>query len=117
MAALRSGGSFAAAADQFVSPTYVPDLVDAVLDLLIDEETGIWHLTNTDRVSWADFAGWIADRAGLAAPRITSVPGAELGARAARPSDVALSSARATLLPGLGTAIDRFVDAQAAFAA
>ena len=29
-----------------VSPTYVPDLVHASLDLLIDGEHGLWHLAN-----------------------------------------------------------------------
>ena len=35
-----------AAADIVVSPTYVPDLVHATLDLLLDGETGLWHLAN-----------------------------------------------------------------------
>jgi dTDP-4-dehydrorhamnose reductase len=109
--ALKHGRGVSAASDEFVSPTYVPDLVDAVLDLLIDQETGLWHLANSGRVSWAEFAGWIADRAGMGGARIDKVPGAALGVRATRPCDVALSSARANLLPPLGTAIDRFVDA------
>jgi dTDP-4-dehydrorhamnose reductase len=46
LAALGEGRPFAAAGDMTVSPTYVPDLVNACLDLLIDKECGIWHLTN-----------------------------------------------------------------------
>ena len=42
--ALSNGRSFAAADDHVVSPTYVPALVDAALDLLIDRAEGIWHL-------------------------------------------------------------------------
>ena len=42
--------------DVRVSPTYVPDLVDACLDLLIDGESGLWHLANAGDVSWAEFA-------------------------------------------------------------
>ena len=38
-----------AADDMTVSPTYVPDLVHACLDLLIDGESGLWHLTNSGR--------------------------------------------------------------------
>jgi dTDP-4-dehydrorhamnose reductase len=110
MDALNQGRPFSAAADEWVSPTYVPDLVDAVLDLLIDGETGVWHIANAGRVSWAEFADWIADRAGIKQPRIERVPGAALWARAKRPQDVALSSQRAQLLPALDTAIDRFVD-------
>lgn len=32
--------------DDGVAPTYIPDLVHACLDLLIDRERGIWHLAN-----------------------------------------------------------------------
>lgn len=34
-----------------VSPTYVPDLVNTCLDLLIDKGKGIWHLTNSTAVT------------------------------------------------------------------
>jgi len=47
-----------------ISPTYIPDLVNAALDLLIDEESGIWHLSNDGRLTWSDFAQEIAERAG-----------------------------------------------------
>jgi dTDP-4-dehydrorhamnose reductase len=110
MQALRAGREFPAARDQFVSPTYVPDLVDAVLDLLIDGETGIWHLTNAGRVSWAQFAALVAQRARLDRKSIRRVPGAALGMRAPRPADVALHSGRGQVLPPLEHAISRFVD-------
>src|ERR1051325_5249871 len=57
--ALRSlarGRAFAAASDCVISPTYVPDLVDASLDLLIDGERGVWHLSNRGALSWAELA-------------------------------------------------------------
>ena len=41
--ALRAGRSFAATPSCTVSPTYVPALCDAVLDLLLDGETGLRH--------------------------------------------------------------------------
>src|SRR5215213_4845278 len=41
--AFAAGRTFAAGSD-VVSPTYVPDLVHVTLDLLIDGETGVWHL-------------------------------------------------------------------------
>ena len=40
---LAAGEPYTAISDVVVSPTYVPDLVDAMLDLLIDRERGIWH--------------------------------------------------------------------------
>lgn len=43
---LSAGQTFVAAEDAIVSPTYVPDLVHASLDLLIDGEFGLWNLAN-----------------------------------------------------------------------
>src|SRR3954471_10498350 len=48
--ALAAGDQWQAAADYTITPTYVPDLVNASLDLLIDGETGIWHLANQGAV-------------------------------------------------------------------
>jgi dTDP-4-dehydrorhamnose reductase len=48
-----------------VSPTYVPDLCHATLDLLVDGETGTWHLANQGRLSWYDFAHRVAEGAGM----------------------------------------------------
>lgn len=48
-----------------VSPTYIPDLAHAVLDLLIDGAQGLWHLSNRGQVSWHDFAVLLASQAGL----------------------------------------------------
>jgi dTDP-4-dehydrorhamnose reductase len=50
---LTQGNAFLAPEDIIISPTYVPDLVNACLDLLVDEESGIWHLTNEGELSWA----------------------------------------------------------------
>lgn len=63
--ALRRGEPVSASANEFVSPTFVPDLCHTVLDLLIDGETGIWHLANRGKISWHDFAVAIAQGAGL----------------------------------------------------
>src|SRR5204863_1970030 len=58
--AFSGGKSILAADDLIVSPTYLPDLVDTVLDLVIDGETGLWHLANHGAVSWAEFAAMVA---------------------------------------------------------
>jgi dTDP-4-dehydrorhamnose reductase len=113
--AVRRGKPFAAASDQFISPTYVPDLVNAVLDLLLDGTTGIWHLTNQGRVSWSAFAEMVAERARIDRRRIQPTLTAALGLRAKRPADAALGSLHGALLPRLETAIDRFVDGLPAF--
>jgi dTDP-4-dehydrorhamnose reductase len=57
---LSAGEEFLAAQDIIVSPTYVPDLVNASLDLLIDSETGLWHLANIINVKFLGqtWHGW-----------------------------------------------------------
>jgi dTDP-4-dehydrorhamnose reductase len=107
--ALGEGGDFVTAEDLYVSPTYVPDLVSATLDLLIDGETGLWHLANRGRVSWAGFARMLAAGAGLDADRVRGVACSSLGWSAARPRDVSLGSERGALLPSLESAVERFL--------
>ena len=54
--AARNGQSFIAADDVRISPTCVPDLVNASLDLLPDDAWGIWHVTNRGVCAWAELA-------------------------------------------------------------
>jgi len=107
--ALRAGRAFAAAGDSHVSPTYVPDLVDATLDLLLDGEAGICHLASSGRLSWAGFARALAAADDLDPDAVDAVEAASFGWRAPRPVDVALASERGHLLPGVEDAIARFL--------
>jgi dTDP-4-dehydrorhamnose reductase len=106
---LERGDPWTAAEDQVVSPTYVPDLVHATLDLLIDGEQGLWHLTNRGEVSWAQLARQAAEAAGLDAGLVCAVPGARLGQVAPRPAYAALGSQRGPLLPPLEDALSRYL--------
>lgn len=99
------------ATDAVVSPTYLPDLVHAVLDLLVDGEKGIWHLTNNGELSWADFANEIADRLGLNRLYLLPVRTADFHFAARRPLFTALTSSRGMLLPSLDDALRRYTDA------
>ena len=107
--ALRAGRPFTAAQDNLVSPTYVPDLVDVTLDLLLDGESGIRHLATHGRLSWAEFARRIATGAGLDPALVDPVQAATLGLPAERPADAALASEHGQLLPGIDDAIARFL--------
>jgi dTDP-4-dehydrorhamnose reductase len=60
VAALSRGEEVHASDNAIVSPTYVPDLVHATLDLLLDGERGIWHLANVGSISWHELAREIA---------------------------------------------------------
>ncbi|WP_019140603.1 family 1 glycosylhydrolase [Noviherbaspirillum massiliense] len=106
---LERGMPCAAASDITVSPTFVPDLVHACLDLLIDGETGIWHLTNGNPVTWSGLALQAAELAGADASRLEPCPGDRLGYVAARPAYSALNSGRGTLLPALDDALQRYL--------
>lgn len=105
---LAMGQTVEAAHDLVVSPTYVPDLADAVLDLLIDGETGLWHLANEGETSWAGFARSIADGLGLDGALVVPAPAASFGWPAARPVHVPLRSERGRLMPSLADAIRRY---------
>ncbi|MBW8898701.1 MAG: sugar nucleotide-binding protein [Massilia sp.] len=109
LAALDAGRPFAAASDQVVSPTYVPDLVNVCLDLLIDRECGLWHLTNGAALSWADLARHAAAAAGVDDALLEARTAAELGLRAPRPRNSAMSSERGLLLPSFDDALARYL--------
>jgi dTDP-4-dehydrorhamnose reductase len=108
---LRNKQRIQAAADVFISPTYVPDLVDACLDLLIDEANGIWHLANDGIVSWYELAKAVADRDHLEPSLIEPVPVALLDLKAKRPLFSGLSSNRGISMPSLDHALTRFFQA------
>jgi dTDP-4-dehydrorhamnose reductase len=101
---------FAASAQHVVSPTFVPDLVRATLDLIIDGERGIWHLTNGDALSWFDFARMLASHLDLEPDLVTEATPDQLGWRARRPDYAALGSSRGMLMPSLADSIARHSD-------
>lgn len=107
--ALRQGAPFHAATDVTISPTYVPDLVHACLNLLVDGESGVWHLTNGEPVTWADLAQRAAAAGAVDAGALRPCSSARLGWTAPRPRYSALGSAKAFAMPGLDDALMRFV--------
>lgn len=111
---LAAGVPFEAAGDAVVSPTYVPDLVNASLDLLIDGEHGIWHLANHGRVSWAELANSAATAAGVPTRSLREVSKDDLGLRAPRPAYSALASERGGSLAPLADALARYLSEKAA---
>ncbi len=95
--------------DMIVSPTYVPDLVNASLDLLIDGESGLWHLSNPSELSWADFATMAAKAHGLETRYIRPCTAQEISMAAIRPGYSVLGSERGILLPALEHALERYL--------
>jgi dTDP-4-dehydrorhamnose reductase len=106
---LAAGRRFAGAG-AVVTPTFVPDLCNAALDLLIDGGTGLWHLTSGTALSWAGFARAIARACGLDPELVDEVPGETLGWVARRPVHAALGSEKGMLMPSLDHALACFAE-------
>jgi dTDP-4-dehydrorhamnose reductase len=98
---LQAGEEVTASDNAIVSPTYVPDLVHATLDLLLDGENGLWHLANQGSISWHGLAREIAGRTNLCPKKIRDCGGER--------SDTTLSTSRGQLLRPLEAALDDYV--------
>ena len=107
--AARRGQHFEAADDVRISPTYVPDLVNTSLDLLLDEAAGIWHVINNGSCTWAELARAAVERAGLSPDLIMPRPVADFEFAAARPRQSVLASERGMVLPSLENALGRCI--------
>ena len=98
VALLRRGGDWILD-HSVVCPTYLPDLVQACLDLLIDGESGVWPMSNGEALIDVDFARRVASILG-ADP--AQVRGRET--TRARPAH----AVGGWLLPTLADALSRF---------
>ncbi|HEY0460718.1 MAG TPA: family 1 glycosylhydrolase [Pyrinomonadaceae bacterium] len=107
---LRAGKDFVAADDSLISPTYIPDLVNTSLDLLIDRENGIWHLAQKGAITWANFARWAAELAKLDSKLVVGCKTKELNLPAPRPLFSVLGSERGVLMPTLENSLVRFIE-------
>jgi dTDP-4-dehydrorhamnose reductase len=102
--ALELGKLVRLPADEWVSPTYVPELAHVALDLLLDGETGIWHLANPGARSWLDVAREAAGRASDDRAELIDELPIDEGAPS-RPRCRALTSERGWLLAELDDAL------------
>jgi dTDP-4-dehydrorhamnose reductase len=100
---------FCAPEDVFVSPTYIPDVVNSSLDLLIDGESGIWHLANAGGGSWADLLENAAAQAGISTTTLRRCRLEDVKTTAPLPLYSVLGSERGQLMPPLDDAIGRFI--------
>jgi dTDP-4-dehydrorhamnose reductase len=103
--------------DMHISPTYTPDLANTTLDLLIDDERGIWHLANKGAVTWYELALEIAKHYRFDCSLITGKPAAAMNYSALRPANSVLGTERGHILPSLENAIDRYFAEKKQFSA
>ncbi len=85
--------------DQHCTPSYVPDVAQAIGFLLQSGAVGTYHVVNTGRTTWYDLAAEIFSRRNLTIDlaRITT---AQYGAPAPRPLYSLLDTAKYHALPG-----------------
>lgn len=105
---LQAGCSFSAPHDVTISPTYVPDLVHTSLDLLIDEASGIWNISNKGSISWAMLASEVVNRSGYSPKYFKAVSAAEMNYVAPRPAYSALTTEKGFELPSFDHALNMF---------
>ena len=106
--ALSRGETVSTAEDMMVSPTYVPDLVGAAFDLLIDGACGIWHLANSGEMSWADLAANAARECGVNDASLHRCSHMELNHSARRPVYSVLGTEKGQILPSFEAALSRY---------
>ncbi|HEX8307810.1 MAG TPA: family 1 glycosylhydrolase [Allosphingosinicella sp.] len=99
---LARGQTVRASSSSRVSPTYVPDLCHATLDLLVDGETGLWHLANDGELSWYEFAVRVAEGAGYDPALLVAEEGPER-------LSTALTSKRGMMLRSFDSALEEFL--------
>lgn len=99
--------------DMYVSPTYVPDLANETLNLLIDGQKGIIHLTNVGEVSWEEFALKAAtiapEELQLNTNLIKGLNSQFIPMKAKRPVRSVLASEKQSYLPPLEDALRRYM--------
>jgi dTDP-4-dehydrorhamnose reductase len=105
--AARRGQPFEAADDVRIAPTYVPDLVNTALDLLLDEAHGIWHLSCQDSCTWAELARATARKAGLSDAFVVPKALADFRWPAPRPRQSVLRSEKGMIQPCIDDALGR----------
>jgi len=71
--------------DKVGSPTYVPDLAKAISSLISTKYYGIYHITNSGKCSWYEFAKEILKNAEIKNVKVIPVSTKELNRLASRP--------------------------------
>lgn len=107
---LKLGLPFTVANDVLISPTYIPDLVNESLNLLLNDENGIFHVSNTGQITLADLARKIAEMAGFDPSLVKDESPAKLNDKTFEPINNALQSEKGINLPPFESALDHYLD-------
>lgn len=110
LANLKEGRITTAASDVYLSPTYIPDLVHESLNLLLDGDTGIVHVTNGGQANWADLAKQVAILGGFETSLVEPVRQHKIQAAAMLPHYTVLKSEKGIILPSWEFALQRYFE-------
>ncbi|AHY45518.1 rmlD: dTDP-4-dehydrorhamnose reductase [Rubrobacter radiotolerans] len=102
-------GSLKVKSDEFISPTYAPDLARGLVEIVSSRTCGLYHLTNSGSCSWYEFARRIFDRANLPDVEVLPVPASEYPLPAARPPNGLLSDLGSPKLRPWTDALDAYL--------
>jgi dTDP-4-dehydrorhamnose reductase len=86
--------------DQFGSPTYTPDLAEALFTIAVKGFKGVIHVTNSGVASWFQFAQKILELSGFTDIRVNPISTEELGRPAPRPLNSVLDNEKYVGLAG-----------------
>jgi dTDP-4-dehydrorhamnose reductase len=89
----RERGEVRVVDDQRCTPTWVPDLADALLSLIERNAAGLYHVTNSGGATWREFAEEIFRLAGMVV-RVVPITSVQFGAKARRPAYSVLDCGR-----------------------
>ena len=87
---LKIGNKIKVAKDMFNSPTLADNLAEILIKLLFRDETGIFHISGSERISRYDFASKIINHFNLQKDLIEPVSSDQLDLVAKRPKDASL---------------------------
>ena len=101
--------------DQIGTPTYTYDLARLVVDMILTDKYGKYHVTNEGGyISWYDFTRAIFEEAGITNVTVTPVTSEEYGAAAKRPYNSRMDRSKLvkegfTPLPDWRDALKRYI--------
>ena len=102
--------------DQIGTPTYTYDLARLVVDMILTDKYGKYHVTNEGGyISWYDFTRAIFEEAGITNVTVTPVTSEEYGAAAKRPYNSRMDRSKLvkegfTPLPDWRDALKRYIE-------
>ena len=102
--------------DQIGTPTYTYDLARLVVDMILTDKYGKYHVTNVGGyISWYDFTRAIFEEAGITNVTVTPVTSEEYGAAAKRPYNSRMDRSKLvkegfTPLPDWRDALKRYIE-------